>query len=116
MDHTQEIILLNATPYSMTDEETGELNEGISLRYVTGGNLDPVVDEGSIGVMPAKASVPLALQDKLLVAPGLYKASFSIKVNARGQSVLKLVDLECKGAVAVALCGSPGEEPSGAKK
>ena len=37
----KEVIVLNATQYQMTDTETGEINEGTSVRYLMTNNLAP---------------------------------------------------------------------------
>ena len=95
------VILLSASPYSMTSEETGELLEGVTLRYISNDNLNPVQEAGVFGIMPAKASVDLSLMEKITIAPAFYDFEFDIKVNARGQVVLKVVDIKFAGAVAV---------------
>ena len=97
------VLLLSASPYSMTNEETGELVEGVSLRYLTDEHLEPSVTDGVVGVMPAKTSVDSELIEKIEIAPAYYDVEFDIKVNARGQATLKAVGLEFAGAVAVSL-------------
>ena len=45
----KEVIVLNATQYQMTDTETGEINEGTSVRYLMTNNLAPCVEEQQKG-------------------------------------------------------------------
>ena len=53
----KEVIVLNATQYQMTDAETGEINEGTSVRYLMTNNLAPCAEEQQKGYKLIKARV-----------------------------------------------------------
>ena len=62
------IILLGAKPWSMTDEKTGQVREGISLHYVMSDNLKDFVDtqNNMRGYQPVKQSISLSCSDMLI--------------------------------------------------
>ena len=51
----KEVIVLNAMQYSMTDTETGEVNEGTSVRYLMTNSLTPYAEDQQKGYKLAKA-------------------------------------------------------------
>lgn len=98
----QEIIVLYAGYYSISDDKTGELKEGVSISYYTSTSLD-VIDNsnGSVGLRPAKCTVSPALLPKLVRAPALYNAEFSMTVDSKGRPVLSICDLDYISQVAI---------------
>ena len=50
----QNIIVLSAHLYRI-NENSGRVSEGISVRYLTVDNLNPVKDGEAVGTRPAKA-------------------------------------------------------------
>ena len=61
----KEVIVLNTTQYQMTDTETGEINEGTSVRYLMTNNLAPCAEEQQKGYKLAKARVSIVLMTSL---------------------------------------------------
>ncbi len=94
------IILLGAKPWSMTDEKTGQIREGISLHYVMSDNLKDFVDTQNQmrGYQPVKQSISMSEQDKLKEVPGIYSGDFSLK-STQGKTILALNHLEFIGPV-----------------
>lgn len=96
----QRCIFLYAMPYSITDEVTGEINEGISLHYILSDNLLPVEDKtrGTKGLQPCKQSVGVELASKLTQLPGIYDVDFSLTL-VKGKPVLAPIDFDFVGGV-----------------
>ena len=97
MQLKQSFILLKSAPYRIVDEKTGEVNEGISLRYIPVENLNPVVDSSNAdlkGVGTAKASLPTSFLNKIKQVPALYSFDMSMNVGADGKPVMKVNDVE----------------------
>lgn len=97
----RKIIVLYAKPYCVTDEKTGEINEGISVSYYSGETLEPLKCDGSVGKRPSKASLPLELLDKVSVAPAMYEGHFDFDVDSKGKEVLKMLDLNFVSEISV---------------
>ena len=81
----QTYLVLSAQSYRMVDENTGEVNEGISLWYIPSNSLEPVEDEqakirGDIvrGVKAAKMSLPPTLSVKMGQFPALYDVTLEM--------------------------------------
>ena len=91
----QRCILLYAMPYSIPDESTGVMNEGISLHYLLTDSLVPVEDRsrGTKGINPCKQSVDLAISSQLSKLPGLYDVEFAL-CQVRGKPTLTPVSFE----------------------
>lgn len=91
----QKIILLYANQYSVRDEDTRELKEGVTCSYYFNTELSAVGNsDGSVGMRPAKGSCPLELFFKIKKAPAIYDASFDMKVGSDGRPVLAIADLD----------------------
>lgn len=102
MDQKMKIILLFAMPYSITSETDNSVTRGITVNYYLGTELKNVSNEnGSIGMRPAKCSIPYDRKDKLVSAPALYDAKFEMSIGSDGRPVLKIVDLDYIGNVNV---------------
>lgn len=101
MKFTDRCIILYAMPYSITDETTGEVNEGISTTYLPTAQLTPVIhDDGSLGIATCKQSLPSAWLPKLSVVPGAYDIDFEMR-SKQGKPVLVPVDVKFVAPVTV---------------
>lgn len=81
-------LILYAMPYSISDEKTGEVNEGISTTYLPSVDLTPFVDDnGSMGIMTCKQSFSTSFFDKFVKVPGIYDIDFMMK-SVKGKPVM----------------------------
>lgn len=91
----QKIILLFANQYSIRDDETRELKEGVTCNYYFNTELTSVGNaDGSVGTRPAKGSMPLECFFKIKKAPAIYEATFDMKIGGDGKPVLTIIDLD----------------------
>lgn len=91
----QQIILLYAGQYQILEEKTGEIKSGVTMNYYF--NVDLVAEDntnGTKGTRPAKSSADYDLMNKVVKAPGLYDAEFSMNIGSDGKPVLKICDLD----------------------
>jgi len=74
----------------MTDEKTGKLIEGTSVRYLMAENLTHKEDtQRSVkGYVPAKCTVPYAEYENFKVVPGLYSAEMTYSVDSKGKAAI----------------------------
>lgn len=90
-----QIILLYASQYSILDERTGAISQGITCNYYFNTDLHAEDNKnGSKGTRPAKGNLDYQLFGKIISAPGLYDAQFEMNVGSDGKPVLKIVDLD----------------------
>lgn len=90
-----QIILLYASQYSIVDEKTGVINQGVTCNYYFNTDLHAEDNQnGSKGTRPAKGTLPASLFGKIVSAPALYDASFEMNVGSDGKPVLRIVDLD----------------------
>lgn len=81
-------LVLYAMPYSITDVDTGQVNEGISTTYVPTVELTPAVDDnGAMGIMTCKQSFSTDLLDNFKAVPGIYDIDFMMK-SVKGKPVM----------------------------
>ena len=80
----KEVIVLNATQYSMTDTETGVINEGTSVRYLMTNSLTPYAEEQQKGYKLAKARVDFNNFNDFSEVPGVYEADLDVRINKDG--------------------------------
>lgn len=91
----QKIILLYANQYSIRDDETRELKEGVTCNYYFNTDLAIVGNaDGSVGQRPAKGSIPVGCFFKIKTAPAIYEATFDMKIGGDGKPVLTITDLD----------------------
>lgn len=91
----QQIILLYAGQYQMVDERTGAVNEGTTVNYYF--NVDLTSEDntnGTKGTRPAKSTCDFSIMGKIVKAPALYDAEFSMKIGSDMKPVLKIEDLK----------------------
>jgi hypothetical protein len=81
------ILVLSVKDYSIVDKETGNVIEGISIRYIPQGTS---YENGSLEL--AKASLPLdeVLLQKFSKLPVTCDAVFNIKADSMGKASVKL--------------------------
>lgn len=99
----QNIIILSANPYSIKDERTGNLNEGISVVYLPTDNFYPVNnDNGSKGTRPAKGTVSRTLLSDFVAVPGIYDAELEVNIGSDGRPGLRLKSLNFVSVIELA--------------
>lgn len=87
-------IILFANTWSMTDEYTGNLREGLTIEYLMTEDLGPIENEdGSLGYRTIKESVTINKAKKIEKVPGIYDLTFGYTVR-KGRPVLKVMDLD----------------------
>ena len=89
----QNIIVLSAHPYRIT-ENSGRVSEGLSVRYLTVDNLNPVKDGEAVGTRPAKANLPYSWKDLFISAPAMYEAELSLTVGSDGKPVMTIAHID----------------------
>lgn len=106
-----QIILLYASQYSIADERTGVITQGVTCNYYF--NTDLKAEDntnGSKGTRPAKGSLDFNLMQKVVAAPALYDAEFQMAVGSDGKPVLKIVDLDYISDVSIVPVGMVEKE------
>lgn len=90
----QQIIVLNARPWSMKDE-SGSQRSGIVVFYISNEDLKPAYDTTSneYGYPVLKQSIRSDLLSKFTHVPGVYMGSF-VQRGRSGQNVLVLNDID----------------------
>lgn len=98
----QNIIVLYAGTYSVQDDKTGVINSGLTIVYYFNTSLDCIDNtNGTVGTRPAKCSVPVELMHKVVKAPALYDAEFTMNIGSDGKPVLKICDLSYLSPVVI---------------
>ena len=96
-------ILLYAQPYKVTDEKTGEVNEGISLWFHGSDSLKPRVREANgqlkMGVKPYKANLPANMIEQIKAVPGLYEIDTVIEGGTQNKAQMIVTDIDFKYAL-----------------
>lgn len=90
----ENIILLSARKYAIVDENTGEVQSGISCYYVMPDSLENM-DKANVqyGAVPLKGSVPVICAQELDKLPGMYEGSFEM-TSVSNRIVLKLRNIK----------------------
>ena len=86
------ITVISVNPYCMTDENTGKINEGLSVQYCMAADLSKPVypdDRGFIGYRVLKCSFPKNMLHEFSVVPGVYDCDFEIRPSGAGKAELK---------------------------
>lgn len=87
-------IVLFANPWSMQDEITGIVREGIAVEYVMTDNLSPVINEdGSMGYRNVKESINVHNKVQIVKVPGIYEMTYGYTIK-RGKPVMKLAEMK----------------------
>ena len=96
----QNVIVLSAKNWSLTDEQSGQQRAGISIHYLMTDNLASFTDvDGTRGYIPAKQSIPVDQANTLVDVPGVYEAEFLMRASG-GKNVLSISSLRYLGALA----------------
>lgn len=82
----QTVIVLSAQQYSMTNDETGEVNEGTSVRYLYADTLAPVVDGQLKGHKVAKSNVTFNNFLDFVEVPGVYDVDINLAIDKEGRT------------------------------
>lgn len=85
------VLVVAAWQYDVTDKETGEVNRGTSVRYITNNELTPREDtkKTTKGHKPAKASMEFEDYPMFSVAPALYEMDSEVDVGTDGKAYIK---------------------------
>lgn len=90
------ITILHSNVFNFEDPKTPQkMISGVKVQYIFNDDLEPVtVDNKERGYQIADAVMPLENDYMIQRVPGVYKAKFLTRVNAKGQPVQKLVGVE----------------------
>lgn len=90
----QTIIILYARPWSLVDERTNQPRSGVSVQYIAGDTLAPVMDSSTNerGYTVCKESISNEMAAKLNNVPGVYSGTFTMRAK-QGKNVLSLSDI-----------------------
>jgi hypothetical protein len=104
-DFKQRCLVLSASTYQITDEKGEVTAEGMTIFYLPTDNLelqDDQVARGrgqmSLGLQPAKVTMPLEMQQKILQAPAMYELTLKM-VTRQMKAQIQPVDFEFVGNV-----------------
>lgn len=92
------ITVLSARKYSMTDEKTGELVQGVIVKYVS--DWAGLQKENGNGVEVLKANMPFESWDTLPAFPADCMASFRMRSGRGDHAMLDLDSLDFKSSFA----------------
>ena len=101
----QKVMVMSANRYKMVDRDTGEVNEGTTVRFLVTNTLEPCQDGDAKGYRFGKANIPFAAFDTLKVVPGIYNADFNINIASDGTMKVKAENFEYVGPVALPQAG-----------
>lgn len=94
----QDIIILSASQWSMTDETTGEIRKGTSLWYCYDKGKKVINEDGSCGDTPAKVSMPYEYIEEVRKrggAPISARAVFELRTRSN-KPVLEIASITFK--------------------
>ena len=102
-------ILLYVNPYRIVNEKSGEVSEGVSLRYIPAEDLKPVESEEGRqdrGYKLIQDNIPISKYPKIKGVPGMYDFTLKMKAieNSDKKTIgqLKLIDIDYIGDVVIA--------------
>ncbi len=103
------ILLMYAGEYEMKDDD-GRIVEGCVIQYFFFGQNGEQISTkneltGPVGYQRAKCSVDKLLRQKIIKAPAIYDASFTMNVGSDGKPILKISDLKYAGDVDIKMVG-----------
>lgn len=96
------VTVTSATRYSVVDESTGVVNNGVSVRFFCTDTMEPCATDSMKGYKLSKASVPAQDYDKFKAVPGIYECDFDISVAGDGTMKVKANNFEFVKPLAVA--------------
>lgn len=87
------IILLFAKEWGMTDEDTGEVRQGVTCYYYTNPDMTSSINkDGSFGSQPGKSSIPIEVLSKIKSVPAVYEATFVMTMDKQSQKGVLMID------------------------
>lgn len=91
----ENITILHSNLFDFEDPKTQRRISGIKIQYIFNDDLEPIhIDTKEKGYQIADAVLPLESEYQISKVPGVYKAKFLTRVNAKGQPIQKLVGIE----------------------
>jgi len=87
-------LVLAVTPYSVTDENTGEVIEGVSVLFVPDLSENEEDDNGSKGRKPIKCSLAPDKISLFSKVPALYDVDCNLSANSLGKPILTYNDFK----------------------
>lgn len=94
MKFVNDIVVLSARRYSMTDDKTGELVQGCKVQYVE--DWEGQLQQNRSGVAVLSANLPYDRFGDFAQLPATYSASFVLEEGSRGRPQLRLVSVTFK--------------------
>lgn len=95
----QKVIVMSASRYKMVDAGTGEINEGVTVRYLTTEKLDPFQEGDLKGYRFGKTTIPYDEFNTLKIVPGIFACDFDFKIKSDGTVQALAKDFEYVGPV-----------------
>jgi len=107
-----QFLMLSAQEFSMEDEKTKKVNEGISVQYIPTDNLDPTGNESTnggfaVGKKVAKSVISKDKRYKIVNMPGMYEVTLEM-ATVSNKVVMQMKDLDYKGPVELKVIIPPG--------
>ena len=104
----EEYMILSALEYQITDEDTGEINEGISIWCLPQTDLEPFEDTFNSragfmnpkGYKPMKINIPREKRDIFISVPGIYEVSYTMTV-ANNRPTPRIMDMKFKREIKI---------------
>ena len=113
--YVRQCLIFYANPYSIPDEETGEVNEGISTTYLNTLDLEPEIsDDGCLGIPVNKQTFSTDLLPKFVCVPGIYDVTFEMR-TVKGKPLLAPIDLNFLSKAAVSELAPDGKSSKDGK-
>lgn len=80
----QDVVVLSVSQYNVVDHETGEANQGTTVRYALCDNLNPYEDGNLKGYKLARTSVGFDDFKNFGDVPAVYSAELNFNVSSDG--------------------------------
>ena len=115
----QNVVVLSATQYNVTNRETGEIVTGTSVRYALTDNLTPCQEDSLKGYKLAKASLGFNDFGGFLEVPGVYECDLNFNVSADGTTKINASNFRFKKSLMAATAPEavkPSPAPAESKK
>lgn len=115
----QDVVVLSALQYSMTNRETGEISSGTSVRYALTDSLVPCEENTLKGYKLAKASLGFNDFGGFLEVPGVYECDLNFNVSADGTTKINASNFRFKKSLMAATAPEavkPSPAPAESKK
>jgi hypothetical protein len=97
----QDVVVLSVSQYNVVDRDTGEANQGTTVRYALSDNLNPCADGNLKGYKLAKSSVGFDDFVKFGDVPGVYSADLLFNVSSDGTTRISASNFVFKRGLSV---------------